>query len=258
MYVNSLTDHALNPLKTGLTRTVFSQTSDPIVYLTRSESRFYSFNERRRSNTPLPLFSFLSSFSPPFFPLFFSEALIAEDQTPSPQRYLLSQLSFSVSRHSLPRAQALVRLSHLQSLTSCLQSVKLSSAEDLPSLPSFCRRQKQTEPHLVPRVVVVVVFLLLTVSVSHLVSISPFPALFVAGSRGNRSLWASLRCRLLVSSLAVSFSLTINFSFAVGFLRVTRFDTNVDIDANQTKGNVGQASNLFYEDIDADFHLLNQ
>ncbi|QHN76669.1 Prefoldin subunit [Arachis hypogaea] len=111
-----------------------------------------------------------------------------------PQRYLLSRLPLSVSRHSLPRAQALVSSSHLRSLTSRLRSVKLSSAQALPSLRSLRRRQKQTELYLVPRVVVVVVFLLLTGSVSHLVSISPFPVLFVAGSRGNRSRWAGLHC----------------------------------------------------------------
>ncbi|QHN88909.1 uncharacterized protein DS421_16g567520 [Arachis hypogaea] len=68
-----------------------------------------------------------------------------------------------------------------------------------------------------------VVFLLLKVSVLHLVSISPFSALFVVGSRGNRSRWADLYCRLLASSLAVSFSLAISFSFAINFLRATRF-----------------------------------
>ncbi|RYR23709.1 hypothetical protein Ahy_B02g057192 [Arachis hypogaea] len=66
-------------------------------------------------------------------------------------------------------------------------------------------RQKQMEPHLVPWVVVVVIFLLLTVSASHLVSISPFPTLFIAGNRGNRSWWAGLRCRLLALSLSVRF-----------------------------------------------------
>ncbi|QHO38304.1 uncharacterized protein DS421_4g119180 [Arachis hypogaea] len=48
-------------------------------------------------------------------------------------------------------------------------------------------------------------------------------ALFVAGSRGNRSRWAGLQCRLLASSLDVRFSLAISFSFAVIFLRATRF-----------------------------------
>nr|XP_025603677.1 uncharacterized protein LOC112695530 isoform X2 [Arachis hypogaea] len=149
----------------------------------------------------------------PVFPLSLSESLIAEI-TPGPQRYLLSRLSFSSFSHTSSSSRQLVSS---PTLTSRLQSVKLSSGQALPSLRSLRRRQKQTEPHLVPRVVVVVVFLHLTVSVSHLVSISPFPALFVAGSRGNRSRWAGLRCRLLASNLAVS------FSFAISFLGATRF-----------------------------------
>ncbi|XLU48981.1 hypothetical protein S245_043795, partial [Arachis hypogaea] len=100
-----------------------------------------------------------------------------------------------------------VRDRHSQSLTASPCRALGLSPRPLTSSPylgrrcgpvplhSLHRRQKQTEPHLVPLVVVVVVFLLLTVSVSHLVSISPFPALFVAGSRGNRSRWPC--CQLL-------------------------------------------------------------
>ncbi|KAL4364842.1 hypothetical protein AHAS_Ahas07G0046500 [Arachis hypogaea] len=146
-------------------------------------------------------------------------ALSASPPHPHPHLITLSSLP-SPRQSSLSVSHGLTS-SLSQSLTS---SPHLDRRRGPVHLPSLRRRQKQTEPDLVPWVVVVVVFLLLTVSVSHRVSTSPFPALFVAGSRGNRSRWAGLRCRLLASSLAVSFSLAISFSFAVSFLRATRFD----------------------------------
>ncbi|KAL4392927.1 hypothetical protein AHAS_Ahas02G0000900 [Arachis hypogaea] len=52
------------------------------------------------------------------------------------------------------------------------------------------------------------------------------------------------------------FFLAISFSFAVRFLRATRFVFLMeDIDANQSEENVDQAPNLSYEDIDVDFKI---
>ncbi|KAL4392919.1 hypothetical protein AHAS_Ahas02G0000100 [Arachis hypogaea] len=167
-------------------------------------------------------------------------SIVPLSSLPSPQ-----QSSLSVS-HGLTSSLS-------QSLTS---STHLGRRHGPMPLHSLRWRQKQMEPHLVPRVVVVVIFLLLTVSISHLVSISPFPTLFIAGNRGNRSRWAGLRCRLLALSFAVSFFLAISFSFAVKFLRATRFVFLMeDIDANQSEENVDQAPNLSYEDIDVDFKI---
>ncbi|QHO22093.1 uncharacterized protein DS421_12g352180 [Arachis hypogaea] len=120
-----------------------------------------------------------------------------------PNLRLLNLCALSVSSSAVRTQYSIVPLSSLPSprqsslsvshgLTSSLSQSPTSSTHlgrrhgPMP-LCSLRWRQKQMEPHLVPRVVVVVIFLLLTVSISHLVSISPFPTLFIAGNRANRS-----------------------------------------------------------------------
>ncbi|RYR50864.1 hypothetical protein Ahy_A06g025868 [Arachis hypogaea] len=131
---------------------------------------------------------------------------------------------------------------HLHFVThSSLPSPRRSSLLISHGFTSSRSRSLTSSPHLV------VVFLLLKVSVSHLASISPFPALFVAGSRGNIFRWAYLRCRLLASNLTVSFSLAISFSFAVNFLLATRFvpsDTGVGENEDDSAISVRDAVNL--------------
>ncbi|RYR24924.1 hypothetical protein Ahy_B02g058516 isoform B [Arachis hypogaea] len=80
------------------------------------------------------------------------------------------------------------------------------------------------------------------------------------------------RCRLLASSLASAAgprfgefqqthiilkmsSSQLSCYYELFLVLICEKYTNVDIDANQNEGNVGQASNLSYEDIDADFEI---